>query len=197
MKREGNNAFFVFIAVLFIANIILLSLSFFVSNSSLQNKQKAIPSENTALQAPLKAPQDGVSVLSLEGFVKAEIDVKPALLIVKNGCKGIPMTPTEQQIRSIASALNNQSDVRPSAHDLMKEIFETYGIQVIQTKIVAAEESEEIYYARIAVKKDDKILTLDTKPSDAIAVALRAGIPIYIKQDILDKKGQDVCSKIA
>ncbi len=196
MKKKSNKVFFVLIAALFIINIALLSMSFTISNSYSQSQKKA-PEEPSKKSAgiPEKVKTDPVSALSLEGFVKAEVDLKPDLLIIKNGCKGIPMTPTEQQMRSIASALSNQSDMRPSTHDLMKEITETYGIQVVQSKIVSAEEDEEIYYARIVVKKDDKMLNLDAKPSDAIATGLRAGIPIYIKEDILNKRGQDVCSK--
>ncbi len=194
MKRKGNNKFFIMIAVLFAVNIVLIGLSFVLYNSNLQQAKLEVPEKKFTDFS--QASTDPISILSLEGFVKAEIDLRPNLLILKNGCKGIPMMPTEQQIRSIASALSNQSDVRPSTHDLMKEIFETYGIEVLQTKIVAAEEDEQIYYARVVVKKDDKVLNLDTKPSDAIAIGLRAGIPIYIKKDVLDKKGQDICSSI-
>ena len=183
------------IAILFIANIaILLTSTYITQNWRTQENKKAL---ETPSFGPLKTPseQSNISALSLDGFVQVEIEFKANLLIVKKGCKGIPMTPTEQQIRSISSALNNQTDFRPSTHDLMKDIFDTYGIEVLQSKIVSAEENDEVYYARLVIKKDGKILNLDTKPSDTIAMALRAGIPIYINKELLDKRGADICSK--
>lgn len=193
MKKTGR-AFFIVIAALFAANLALMSFSLYIFN---QPQQKN-PDAERGVPGSLSRPSgDPLSVLSLEGFVKAEIDLRPNGVVVKDGCRGVLMMPTEQQLRSIASAITNESDVRPSTHDLMKEVLETYGIQVVQSKIVDAEEDEEIYYARLIVKKGDKLLNLDSKPSDAIAVGLRAGVPLYIKKSILEKKGQDVCSGIA
>src|SRR3989338_9207550 len=141
------------VSILFISNVAIFLFGF----SVLSNTPQKIKSQPETLRAPTfqtSQATENISVLSLEGFVKADIDLRPTALIVKNGCKGIPMTPTEQQIRSIASILNNQTDFRPSTHDLMEEIFDTYGIQVLQSKIIGVEEEDEIYYARIVVKKD-------------------------------------------
>ncbi len=191
MRKAKTKYLYIIIGLLFIVNALIFL------DISLRYAQTAQPNKAGFVSNPaVTGSADSLSILSLDGFVRAEIEIKPDLLLVKNGCKGIPMTPTEQQIRSIASAINNQSDFRPSTHDLMKEVIDSYGIQVVQSKIVEADESEEVYYARIVVRQGDKVLNLDSKPSDAIAMALRFNIPVYIKQDILNRKGQDVCTKI-
>src|SRR3989338_4854243 len=154
-KRQPNKTFLVIIAALFISNMVMLVLSFAISTKV---QQETIVGNQPEVQKALQAT-NSISILSLEGFVKAEIDLRQNLLLVKNGCKGIPMTPSEQQIRSISSVLNNQTDFRPSTHDLMSEVFNTYGIEVLQTKIVDVDEGEDIYYARLIVKQGDKILT--------------------------------------
>ncbi len=193
MAKKGRTGkkFMLIIATLFIANIALIGISLQINQQIIQNTPQ--PKVENKVQPGIKETGN-LSILSLDGFVPVEIDLRPNVLIVKYACKGIPMTPTEQQMRSIASVLGNQTDFRPSTHDLMMEIFDTYGIEILQSKIVEAEEDDEVYYARLVVRKDDKILNLDTKPSDTMAIALRANIPIYIKQDILDKRGKDVCS---
>ena len=183
-KSKTNRIILVAIGLLVLTNVVLMGFSLSVFKS--QTQANSIPKNLPAT--------DNINALSLDGFVKADIELTPTALVVKNGCKGIPMTPTEQQLRSIQSALMNQTDARPSTHDLMKDIFETFGIQVLQSKIVDADDTENIYYARLIVKQGDKVLNLDAKPSDAMAVSLRANLPFYIKKDILDRKGKDVCS---
>ena len=193
-KDKVSRKIIAIIAVLFIVNMGILMASVYVTQNWPSSKNKALEMPFSGPIKPL-SDQSNVSSLSLDGFVQAQIEFTGNLLVVKNGCKGIPMTPTEQQIRSISSALNNQTDFRPSTHDLMKDIFDTYGIEVIQSKIISAEENDEVYYARLVVKKDDKILNLDTNPSDTMAMALRAGVPIYINKELLEKRGANLCGK--
>ena len=186
-KKSKSRTLVMIIVALVLINIFLMIGSYLVSKNSSQGK------ENTANPTKVENVGNLSSVTSLEGFVPVEIDLSTNLLLVKNGCKGIAMTPTEQQMRSIASALNNETDFRPSTHDLMYQTFQNFGIEVLQSKIVGVEENEEVYYARLLVKRGDKILNLDSKPSDTIAMALRAKIPIYIKQDILNIRGNNIC----
>lgn len=194
-KRGGHRILFTTVVALVLINTLLVVFSLSFWNSAQIQQNDATKTAAVELPKPTATTTAALSILSLEGYVKAEIELRQSALIVKNGCKGILMTPTEQQLRSIASGLTNQSDVRPSTHDLMKEVFETFGIQVLQSKIVDVDDTENIYYARLVVKQGDKILNLDAKPSDAMAVALRANIPVYIRKDIIDKNGQDICTE--
>ncbi len=189
MGRKSKSKMLVLIILaLVLINLTLMIGSYFVSKGSQDIKQAALAQKSTIDQ-----PGNLSSILSLDGYLPVEIDLQTNLLLVKSGCKGIPMTPTEQQIRSIASAINNQTDFRPSAHDLMFQAFQNFDIEVLQAKIIEAEPSEEIYYARLTIKQGNKILNLDSKPSDAIAMALRAKIPIFIKSDIINTRGTNVC----
>ena len=51
----------------------------------------------------------------------------------------------------------------------------------------------QFYYSNIFVNSGGKILKIDSKPSDAVAVALRAKAPVYIKKDLLEKEGKGIC----
>ncbi|HLD57346.1 MAG TPA: bifunctional nuclease domain-containing protein [archaeon] len=181
-KKAGRyNAYVLVIAVI----AIILSATSIVLNQFVQTSQPT-SKQPTAAIANLQA-------LSLDGFVKANIDVVETSLVVSSGCKGVIMTPTEQQIYSILIGLGNVTDFRPQTHDLIAELFENYNIELLQSKI--EKEEDEIYYARLIVRQGDKILSLDSRPTDAIATALREGKDIYIKQEILDRKGKDICAK--
>ncbi|GEM_PF-699323 len=173
--------------------LILAVAAIFLSSVSIILNQLQIPQ---LYQQPMLLTSNGTNLnsyqaLSLDGFVKANIDVVGTSVVVSSGCKGLIMTPTEQQIYSILIGLGNVTDFRPQTHDLIKEIFDNYKIELLQAKI--EREDDEIYYARLIVRQGDRILSLDARPTDTIATALREKKDVYIKQEVLDRKGKDIC----
>lgn len=130
-------------------------------------------------------------VLSLDGFREVSVNVSGQYIVLLDNCTAIAATTTEQQADSIDRALTNRLEIRPTIHDLIKNIFENFGIEVLRVKIIDMHDGN--YFSDFILKQGNKILNLDAKPSDGIAVALRMGIPIYIKEDLLNKYGQKVC----
>lgn len=81
---------------------------------------------------------------------------------------------------------------RPSTHDLIKNIFTALDVKVI--KIEVTELKDNTYYALLFLKVADKDITIDSRPSDSIAIALRMGAPIYVHKTVLDKSIESIIS---
>ncbi len=86
---------------------------------------------------------------------------------------------------SIASAIKQVTMARPLTHDLMNDVFVELGIKV--ERIVITELKDSTYFAELVLAHGDKAIILDSRPSDAIALALRATAPIYVMQQVLDQ----------
>lgn len=88
---------------------------------------------------------------------------------------------------SINSALAGETPPRPLTHDLYLLTLEAFGARVSRAVIVAID--RDIYYARLILEAeneimDRKIVELDARPSDCIAIAVRAGAPIFVVKDL-------------
>ncbi|MCS6772862.1 MAG: bifunctional nuclease family protein [Thermoflexales bacterium] len=90
---------------------------------------------------------------------------------------------------AIAIQLTGVQVPRPLTHDLIVSILKALGVTV--RYVVVNELRNDTYYARIILKtKDAKELSIDSRPSDAIAIAVRIGCPIYVDEDIMLQHGQ-------
>lgn len=86
---------------------------------------------------------------------------------------------------SIASAIKQLHMARPLTHDLMFSIFNEVRLKV--QRVVITELKESTYYAELVLSEGERALVLDSRPSDAIAIALRASAPIYVTQQVLEQ----------
>ncbi len=89
---------------------------------------------------------------------------------------------------SIATALEHIPTPRPMTHDLLKNILENLGVKVIKVEI--NDLRDNTYYALIHLDVKGKRLVVDSRPSDAIALALRVEAPIYVDEDVLRKSAK-------
>lgn len=97
----------------------------------------------------------------------------------------------DSQIGNVISMISAGAErERPLTHDLIFHTFEGFGIHL--QRIVINEVKERTFYARMVLKMENeiesKIVELDSRPSDAIAMALRCQRPIYVNRDLLDKE---------
>jgi bifunctional DNase/RNase len=86
---------------------------------------------------------------------------------------------------SIASAIKQVTMARPLTHDLFFDLLLEVGVTV--QRVVITELKESTYFAELVLGQGDRIMVLDSRPSDAIAMALRASAPIYVAQSVLDQ----------
>jgi bifunctional DNase/RNase len=84
---------------------------------------------------------------------------------------------------SIGRALNKDTSIRPSTHDLFMEVMKTFHISMEALHIDALEES--VYYGKMILSRDGIRQIIDCRPSDGIAIALRADAPILVEQEVV------------
>jgi len=88
---------------------------------------------------------------------------------------------------SIASALQNIKFERPMTHDLFKNLTEMLHITV--SKVEVCDLKDNTFFARIHFSSDGHMFDMDARPSDAIAIALRFGAPIFVDDRVIEKSG--------
>ena len=88
---------------------------------------------------------------------------------------------------AIAVELQGTPSLRPLTHDLLKNVISELGARIVS--IVVSDLIDEVYYARIILDVDGRHVEIDARPSDAIALAVRAKTPIYVDDSILERAG--------
>jgi uncharacterized protein len=86
---------------------------------------------------------------------------------------------------AIRLAMEGVVPPRPLSHDLIRNLTEQLGLKI--SKVVVTDVKNNTYYASIYLTSKQSELTVDSRPSDAIALALRTSSPIYVTQDVLDR----------
>lgn len=103
----------------------------------------------------------------------------------ESGSITLPIWIGITEATSIASAIKQLAMARPLTHDLFYDLLQELGI--IVQRIVITELKDSTYFAELVLGQGDKVIILDSRPSDAIAMALRASAPIYVSQQVLDQ----------
>ena len=86
---------------------------------------------------------------------------------------------------SIATAIENIQTPRPMTHDLLKNILDRLKAEVI--KIEVNDLKDNTFYALLHIKVKNEKFTIDSRPSDAIAIALRTGAPIFVEESVIKR----------
>ncbi len=86
---------------------------------------------------------------------------------------------------AIAVALQGLEPQRPMTHDLLKSVFTDLGSSIRQ--IVINDLRESTFFARIVVEQGDHTIEVDARPSDAIALAVRSDVPIFVENHVFDQ----------
>lgn len=109
------------------------------------------------------------------------------ILSEAEGNKRLPIIIGTFEAQAIALELESIKPPRPMTHDLLKNLVLSFNSDV--QKVVINDLSEGTFYAQIHYNRDDNKVQLDARPSDAIALAIRFGAPIYVEQKVLDEAG--------
>nr|WP_240907116.1 bifunctional nuclease family protein [Paludisphaera rhizosphaerae] len=89
---------------------------------------------------------------------------------------------------SIDRRVKNQTSVRPLTHDLLASTIEALGGEL--QDIYINELRDHTYFAKLRIRHDGDLIEVDSRPSDAIALAVAVDVPIYVAEDIIDEASQ-------
>lgn len=109
------------------------------------------------------------------------------LLAEENGSRRVPVVVGKSEAQSIAIRMEKLAPPRPMTHDLIVNITEHFGVGYEEVYIYRFDNG--IFYSTLAMTDGMKRVALDARTSDAIAIALRTGIPIYMSPDVLQQAG--------
>jgi uncharacterized protein len=109
------------------------------------------------------------------------------ILIEENGERRIPIIIGGFEAQAIVIKLENLDPPRPLTHDLFKKFADEFNISVKEVMISRLEEG--VFYSKLTCSNGTKEYSIDSRTSDAVALALRFECPIYITEEILDKAG--------
>jgi len=168
------------IGVLIVIGAVILTIE------TLNNKETtiAIKEENTDLIL-------SADPLSTEGYKKIDIKITPGKVIMEENCTAIAVSTTLEKTTSIEEGVNKKVNFRPNQHDVIQDILESYNIKLLFVKITSLR--PDLFRAYLLLEQGNKIVNLDVKPSDALAIAARLRTDVYIESSLFDVLGEKVC----
>lgn len=104
-----------------------------------------------------------------------------------NGLRRLPIVIGAFEAQAIAVALERMQPSRPLTHDLFANFMSTFGIELVEVVIYKLEEG--IFYAKLICQSGDETIEIDSRTSDALALAVRASCRIFTSESILDMAG--------
>ena len=109
------------------------------------------------------------------------------ILVEEDGERRVPIIIGGFEAQAIVIKLENLDPPRPLTHDLFRTFAAEFNITIIEVMIYKLEEG--VFYSRLLCNNGEKEISIDSRTSDAVALALRFGSPIYITEEILEKAG--------
>ena len=125
-----------------------------------------------------------VSGLTIDPYTNSPI----MILKEESGERSLPIWIGLLEATAIASELENVKFARPMTHDLLRNLIETFGAQI--EKVEVCDLRDNTFFALIHMVNRDKHLEMDARPSDAIALALRAEAPIFVHEQVFEKSAK-------
>lgn len=117
---------------------------------------------------------------------QAQVPAFALLLQEVDGERQLPIIIGPAEAQAITFKLNNITPIRPLTHDLFASTLNVFGISIIEILIYRAQDG--VFYSNIVYKKEEEIISIDSRTSDAIALALHFNAPIYIYSSVLEKE---------
>ena len=104
-----------------------------------------------------------------------------------NGVRRLPIVIGGFEAQAIAVALEKMQPSRPLTHDLMKNFMNAFGLTLHE--IIICDLQEGIFYSKLVCSSENDTVEIDSRTSDALALAVRFGCPVYTYENILENAG--------
>jgi hypothetical protein len=99
--------------------------------------------------------------------------------------RALPIMVGPVEANAIAIQLENSAPMRPMTHDLMRALLDELGGELV--RVVISELREGTFFAYLDLRRAGERVLIDSRPSDALALALRSRAPIFVESDVLDQ----------
>ena len=122
--------------------------------------------------------------MKIRGLVMDPATNMPIVILKDvNGSAVLPIWVGIYEANAIALEIEKVTTPRPMTHDLLKNLL--MGLDARVQKVVVSELRDDTFYALIWLERDGQVISIDSRPSDALALALRMDCPIYVEDDVL------------
>src|SRR5438105_8447019 len=132
------------------------------------------------------ASEVGMQEMVIYGVSFDLVGKQPIVLLkTADGNKFLPIWIGHPEAAAILMKLQSQAPPRPMTHDLLSDMLEQLGAQIV--RITVTELRENTFYAQITVQQDGSEIEVDLRPSDEIALAIRAEAPIFAANQVIEE----------
>ena len=136
-----------------------------------------------AVETKIRGTATEVEV-KIRGLMMDPVTNMPIVILKDvSGDAVLPIWVGVYEANAIAMEIEKLTTPRPMTHDLLKNLL--VGLDTRVHKVVVSDLKDETFYAVIWLERDGHIISLDSRPSDALALALRMDCPIYVADDVL------------
>lgn len=130
-------------------------------------------------------------LVSIHGLAMDPKNNSPILLLKEEGVqRALPVWIGVFEANAIATCLAGMESPRPMTHDLLYNTITKARYMI--SKVVITELKDTTFYAVIYLASDSGEIVMDSRPSDAVALAVRSGSPIYVMEEVLDQSAVDM-----
>ena len=122
--------------------------------------------------------------MKIRGLMMDPVNNTPIVVLKDvNGTAILPIWVGMYEANAIALEIEKVATPRPMTHDLIRNLL--FGLEADVKKIVVSDLKEDTFYAVIWLERDGQLISVDSRPSDALAIALRLDCPIYVEEAVL------------
>ena len=123
--------------------------------------------------------------MSIKGLMVDPISNMPIVILRdKEGTRTLPIWVGMFEANAIALQIENISTPRPMTHDLLRNVI--HDLKATVEKVVVCDLQDGTFYALIYLRVHGEVMAIDSRPSDAIALALRTRAPIFVEEAVID-----------
>jgi len=123
--------------------------------------------------------------VKINGLFLTQSQASGVILKEIKGERTLPIIIGEYEAQSIALGLEKIKPPRPVTHDLTLNLLDSLTVEI--ERVAVTELKNNTYYAVIYLRQDSKVLEIDSRPSDAIALAVRKNVPIFVAEEVMEK----------
>jgi bifunctional DNase/RNase len=131
--------------------------------------------------------------MKIRGLMMDPVTNMPIVVLKDVGSEAVlPIWVGVYEANAIALEIEKVTTPRPMTHDLIKNLL--LGLDTHVHKVVVSELRDDTFFAVIWMERDGKVISIDSRPSDALALALRLDCPIYVEEEVLKHSKQATAS---